>query len=270
MSVLKIGRSKDVETVPVRVTLSSRATGARDSAVLYAGEARVKLTPMIANARARLGPAYENTRVRATPLLDTARLRAAPLYDRYGRYTVARDGRSEEVEAPRGRLSGSVGPRVSAGLAAAAAAGEQYRDRAKERGGAAVEALRAAAAPPPPKKSAAWPKAAAVAGLGGVVAAALAWWRSSRGGSQEWLTDDVTPIVATGPAGGMGGMGEEEAAEVTVVSVDAAGAAPDEALADENRSGPFADVNEGVEPAQATPRDVDSAIADAEEERRST
>jgi len=262
MSALKMGRTKDVETVPVRVTLSSRATGARDGAVLYAGEARVKLSPVIKNARARLGPAYENTRVRATPLLDSARMRATPVYD------TARERITPAVGVARDRLSADVGPRASAGLAAAAAAGEQYRDQAKERGAAAVGALREAVTPPARRKPRAWTRVAVLGALAGLVAAGLAWWRTSRGGSQAWVTDDVEQPAPSSPApAAAGGMGVEESAELTVVSVDAGGAAPDEARADENRSGPSADLDEGVEPARATPSDVDAVIADAEVER---
>lgn len=161
-------------------------------------------------ANKKIAPVASDARDTALKYAETTRDWAAP------RVEAARDWAAPRVEPAVSKVKEDVLPKVASAVTAALAASEPAREEAKTRGTAALAALKGEVEAPKPKKH----RVRKLFLLAGVVGAAYAGWKAwaAQGGQEEqpW----ATPLTSTG--------------NVTThpVTDDAAGASPDEALAD--------------------------------------
>ena len=176
----------------------SRMTSMRKQSRKSARRANKKMAPVASDARESAIRYAETTRDWATPKVEAARDWAAP--------------RMEPVAT---RVKDDVVPKVAAAVTAALAASEPAREEAKTRGTAAIAALRGEVEAPKPKKH----RLRKLFLLAGVIGAAVAGWKAWVGQQdrqpEPWATPVTTPPLSSAP-----------------VTDDAAGASPDEALAD--------------------------------------
>jgi hypothetical protein len=178
-----------------------------------------KMAPVASDARESAVRYAESTRDWAAPKVEAAREWAAP-----------------HVEAGATRVKDDVLPRVAGAVTAALAASEPAREEAKTRGSAAFAALKGEIEAPKPKKH----RMRKLFLLAGVVGAAVAGWKAWVGQTNRQPEPWATPIgtassVGTG-TGGTAGSSTGTASTLTAaapVTDDAAGASPDEALADQ-------------------------------------
>jgi hypothetical protein len=166
----------------------------------------------------KMSPYAESTRDWAAPKVEAAREWAAP-----------------HVEAGAARVKDDVLPRVAGAVTAALAASEPAREEAMSRGTAAIAALRGEVEAPKPKKR----RLRKLFLLAGVVGAAVAGWKAWVGQTnrqpEPWATPIGTASSAGAGTGGTAGSGATSGSARTAaapVTDDAAGASPDEALAD--------------------------------------
>ena len=181
----------------------SRMTMMRKESRKSARRARKKVAPVTSDARESAMKYAESTRDWAAPKVEAAKDWAAP-----------------RVEPVAARVKDDVIPKVAAAVAAALAASEPAREEAKTRGTAAIAALRGEVEAPKPKKH----RVRKLFLLAGVVGAAVAGWKAWVGQQNREPEPWATPIRSTtagSPAGGP-----------APITDDAAGASPDEALAD--------------------------------------
>lgn len=188
--------------------------GSRKSA-RRAGE---KVGPVASDARESAMRYAESTRDWAAPKVEAAREWAAP-----------------HVEPVATRVKEDVLPRVAEAVTAALAASEPAREEAKSRGSAAIAALRGEVEAPKPKKH----RLRKLFLLAGVVGAAVAGWKAWVGQQNRQPEPWATPIGTASSAGvGSGGTAGARTSPlgattgIAPVTDDAAGASPDEALAD--------------------------------------
>jgi hypothetical protein len=182
-------------------------------------------------------PVASDARESALKYAETTRDWAAPKVE------AAKDWAAPRVEPVTARVKDDVIPKVAAAVAAALAASEPAREEAKTRGTAAIAALRGEVEAPRPKKH----RLRKLFLLAGVVGAAVAGWKAWVGQQDRKPEPWATPIgtassagVGTGGTAGSTGSGltagtaaaTPGTAGITKVTDDAAGASPDEALAD--------------------------------------
>ena len=162
-----------------------------------------KVAPVASDARESAVRYAESTRDWAAPKVEAAREWAAP-----------------RVEQGAARVKDDVLPRVAGAVTAALAASEPAREEAMSRGSAAIAALRGEVEAPKPKKH----RLRKLFLLAGVVGAAVAGWKAWAGSANSKPDPWATPI----------GTGSSSTPRTTMAPVtdDAAGASPDEALAD--------------------------------------
>ena len=176
----------------------SRMTSMRKQSRKSARRANKKMAPVASDARESAIRYAETTRDWATPKVEAARDWAAP-----------------RVEPVATRVKDDVVPKVAAAVTAALAASEPALEEAKTRGTAAIAALRGEVEAPKPKKH----RLRKLFLLAGVIGAAVAGWKAWVGQQdrqpEPWATPVTTPPLSSAP-----------------VTDDAAGASPDEALAD--------------------------------------
>jgi hypothetical protein len=181
-----------------------------------------KMAPVASDARESAVRYAESTRDWAAPKVEAAMEWAAP-----------------RVEPVATRVKEDVLPRVAEAVTAALAASEPAREEAKSRGSAAIAALRGEVEAPKPKKH----RVRKLFLLAGVVGAAVAGWKAWVGQSNNQPEPWATPIGTASSAGagtggtagssGSGRTGGTSGSTVAPVTDDAAGAGPDEALADQ-------------------------------------
>jgi hypothetical protein len=180
-----------------------------------------KMAPVASDARESAVRYAESTRDWAAPKVEAAREWAAP-----------------HVEAGATRVKDDVLPRVAGAVTAALAASEPAREEALSRGSAAIAALRGEVEAPKPKKH----RLRKLFLLAGVVGAAVAGWKAwvsqTNRQPEPWATpigtgSTVTGSTVTGTTGtGTTSVGSTHPVAAPVTD-DAAGASPDEALADQ-------------------------------------
>lgn len=239
-------------TLRKRRTPSQRAVR-RGQQVLAPSAARVRHSASHYGSGAK-----EKAVLVAVPAAAAAKTWAAPKAGAAADWAGPRAGAARNWVGPRvehavDAVRDDVLPKVAAVVAGTAAAVQPVREEAMTRGSAAVAALRGEVAPPKPRHRGR--KALLGAGLLGSLAAA--WWAwSQREDSTSWeydrsdsagaagggttspttasTTTASTPAAAMGAAGAGGTQGDPlgGAVPTTPVSDDAAGASPDEALAD--------------------------------------
>jgi hypothetical protein len=160
---------------------------------------------------------------------------------------AAREWAAPHVEAGTTRVKEDVLPRVASAVTAALVASEPAREEAKTRGTAAIAALKGEIEAPKPKRH----RVRKLFLLATVVGAAVAGWKAWVGQTNRQPEPWATPIGTASSAGtgtggtagsstgtGTGGTagsstGTGMRAAATPVTDDAAGASPDEALADQ-------------------------------------
>jgi hypothetical protein len=162
-----------------------------------------KVSPVASDARDSAVRYAESTRDWAAPKVEAAKEWATP-----------------RVEQGAARVKDDVLPRVAGAVTAALAASEPAREEAMSRGSAAIAALRGEVEAPKPKKH----RVRKLFLLAGVVGAAVAGWKAWAGSANSKPDPWATPI-------GAGSSGTPRATMAPVTD-DAAGASPDEALAD--------------------------------------
>ena len=196
----------------------SRMTMMRKDSRKSARRARKKVAPVTSDARESAMKYAESTRDWAAPKVEAAKDWAGP-----------------RVEPVAARVKDDVIPKVAAAVAAALAASEPAREEAKTRGTAAIAALRGEVEAPKPKKH----RLRKLFLLAGVVGAAVAGWKAWVGQTnrqpEPWATPIGTASSAGAGTGGTAGSSASSAGSRTAggpVTDDAAGASPDEALAD--------------------------------------
>jgi uncharacterized membrane protein YgcG len=180
---------------------AGKAPKALGKANLAAEQAWEKVTPAMTNARQRIAPAVDEAKTRIAPAVDHA----------------------------RNILAEDVAPRVSTAMSSAVAASEPYRAEAKRRGTAAVAALKGEVETRRRRRR--WPGLLFIGALG---AGAVAAYRYLKGGTdRQWepmpSTTPPSRSDTPGPVGSSRGAAQES---------DPAGAAPDEAVADEAATSP--------------------------------
>ncbi|MEP6760511.1 MAG: DUF5324 family protein, partial [Sporichthyaceae bacterium] len=184
-----------------------------------------KMSPVASDARDSAVRYAESTRDWAAPKVEAARDWAAP-----------------RVEPVATRVKEDVLPRVAEAVTAALAASEPAREEAKSRGTAAIAALRGEVEAPKPKKH----RVRKMFLLAGVVGAAVAGWKAWVGSSNKpdpWATPIGTASSAGAGTGGSAGSSSTSrttggtGTTMAPVTDDAAGASPDEALADKAEEG---------------------------------
>jgi len=173
-------------------------TSMRKQSRKSARRANKKVAPVASDARESAIKYAETTRDWASPKVEAARDWAAP-----------------RVEPVAAKVKDDVMPKVVAAVAAALAASEPAREEAKSRGTAAVAALRGEVEAPKPKKHRVRKLFLLVSVVGAAVAGWKAWVGQQNRQPEPWATPISTPSMDTAP-----------------VTDDAAGASPDEALAD--------------------------------------
>ena len=177
-----------------------------------------KMAPVASDARESAARYAESTRDWAAPKGGAAREWAAP-----------------HVEAGATRVKDDVLPRVAGAVTAALVASEPAREEAKTRGSAALAALKGEIEAPKPKKH----RVRKLFLLASVVGAAVAGWKAWVGQTDRQPEPWATPIGTASSAGaGTGGTAGSTAGTgmrtaPSPVTDDAAGASPDEALADQ-------------------------------------
>lgn len=167
-----------------------------------------KVTPVAAEARDTAVRYAETTREWAAPKVEAAKDWAAP-----------------RVEPAVDKLKSDVVPAVAGAVTAALAATEPARHEAATRGSAALAALKGEVEPPQPKKH----RVRKLFLLATVLGAAYAGWKawaakSTANPADAWATPSTTTY-------GTSGVTPMPATERPATD-DAAGAGPDEALAD--------------------------------------
>ena len=175
-----------------------------------------KVAPVASDARESAVRYAESTRDWAAPKVEAAKEWAAP-----------------RVEQGAARVKDDVLPRVAGAVTAALAASEPAREDAMSRGSAAIAALRGEVEAPKPKKH----RLRKLFLLAGVVGAAVAGWKAWAGSANSKPDPWATPIGTGGTAGSSGlssssGSSGTTRTAMAPVTDDAAGASPDEALAD--------------------------------------
>jgi hypothetical protein len=179
-----------------------------------------KVAPVASDARESAVRYAESTRDWAAPKVEAAKEWAAP-----------------RVEQGAARVKDDVLPRVAGAVTAALAASEPAREEAMSRGSAALAALRGEVEAPKPKKH----RLRKLFLLAGVVGAAVAGWKAWAGSANSKPDPWATPIGSgstsgtgtSGTFGSTGSGGSSGTARMATVTDDAAGASPDEALADQ-------------------------------------
>jgi len=194
-------------------TTKRRVTGRRGTAHHRVHDARAAVAEQLVTTRDKITPGLERARETVTPGFERAR----------DAVEHAREAAAPQLASARQTLVEDVIPRVGASVAAALAASEPMRDEAKRRGTATVAALKGDIEPPaPPKRRRRLGRMLFLTGLSAAAAAAVKTWRDSKNRNQ-WTTADT--YVSTPPA-----------TPTVTAPADAAGASPDEALADEARA----------------------------------
>jgi hypothetical protein len=163
-----------------------------------------KVAPVASDARESAVRYAESTRDWAAPKVEAAKEWAAP-----------------RVEQGAARVKDDVLPRVAGAVTAALAASEPAREEAMSRGSAAIAALRGEVEAPKPKKH----RLRKLFLLAGVVGAAVAGWKAWAASANSKPDPWATPI-------GTGASSATPRTTMAPVTDDAAGASPDEALAD--------------------------------------
>jgi hypothetical protein len=212
--------------------------------------ARKQALATVAEARDRSGATLTKVRETAAPKVEQAVDWAAPRVEHAKDWAGPKVEQAVDWAAPRvatavERLREDVVPRVAEAVAAAVEASEPVREEAAVRGKAALAALKGEVAAPPKKKRHLGRKAVGVMAVLGAGAAAWKAWQAKQEQAQPWQdpllaggTSSV-PSMATGATGSAATSGDQGRPLGTVAdavpgdaSDDAAGASPDEALAD--------------------------------------
>jgi hypothetical protein len=177
------------------------------------------VSPVAADARDAAVRYADATRDWAAPKVETAVDWAAP------KVGTARDWAAPKVEPAVDKVRSDLLPAVAGAVATALAASEPARTEAATRGSAALAALKGEVDPPTKSKH----RVRKVFLLATVLGAAYAGWKAWLARSNDPVDAWTTPATPAVPAGAPVG-------NVTAVSStptdDAAGASPDEALAD--------------------------------------
>lgn len=190
----------------------SRTKTLRKQTRSKARAANKKAAPVAADARDTAARYAGQTRDWAAPRVEAAKEWAAP-----------------RVEPAVEKVQKDVLPAVAGAVTAALAASEPARHEAASRGSAALAALKGEVAPPKPKRH----RVRKLFLLATVLGAAYAGWKawaakSSSDPAQAWSSNSSS--YGAGSSAGSAGVTSVSAARPT--TDDAAGAGPDEALAD--------------------------------------
>jgi len=183
----------------------------------------------------RLAPAATDVRDSAVRAAETTRDWAVP------RVEAARDWAAPRVEPVSTKVKEDVLPKVAGAVGAALVASEPVREEAKSRGTAAIAALRGEIEAPKPKKH----RVRKFFLFATLVGAAVAGWKAWVGKANRQPEPWATPISSAPSngmssssgtsAGGSAGFSTTSVSPATTSApsgTDAAGASPDEALAD--------------------------------------
>jgi hypothetical protein len=212
-------------------------------------------------ANKAVGPVAADARDTAVRYAETTRDWAAP------RVEAAKDWAGPRVEPAVDKVKADVLPAVAGAVTAALAASEPVRSEAVSRGSAAFAALKGEVPPPKRKKH----RVRKLFVLAGVLGAAYAGWKAwaaqnSSDPAEVWSTPNSTTSYGT-PTGTV--------TAVTPVTRpttdDAAGAGPDEALADaadEAAAGSSPAATSTVEPV--TPKNAKKSAGAASKGRASS
>jgi len=233
-----------LETVRGRITgagrgLRPRAREVRTTAKDYAGGARETVAPAMERAMEKaLDVARGVTQEKVLPALHTAQ-------------ESARTSAAPALASAKEKWADEVVPRVTASVTAAKEAAQPVREEAMRRGAATLAALKGDLEPPRPKgrRRHRVRKVLLFAGLTGVVVGAFHAWRRSQA-AESWVSADSYAPSRLEPDAG------------STPAADAAGAAPDEVLADE-ASAEMTETGEVTSPSAVSKRDVDDAIRTA-------
>ena len=192
----------------------SRMTTMRKETRRSARRANKKVAPVASDARDNAMRYAESTRDWAAPKVEAAKDWAAP-----------------RVEPVATRVKDDVLPKVAGAVTAALAASEPAREEARTRGTAAIAALRGEVEAPKPKKH----RVRKLFLLAGVIGAAVAGWKAWVGQQNRqpdpWATPISSPPTMAGTSTGSSAPTGSTLGSAPVTD-DAAGASPDEALAD--------------------------------------
>lgn len=162
-------------------------------------------------ANKKIAPVASDARDTALKYAETTRDWAAP------RVEAARDWAAPRVEPAVSKVKEDVLPKVASAVTAALAASEPAREEAKTRGTAALAALKGEVEAPQPKTH----RVRKLFLLAGIVGAAYAGWKAWAGQGRQEEQPWATPLTGTG-----------NVTTTHPITDDAAGASPDEALAD--------------------------------------
>ncbi|MDQ1585748.1 MAG: hypothetical protein QOJ90_1523 [Actinomycetota bacterium] len=171
-------------------------------------------------ANAKMGPAAAEAREAALRYAESTRDWAAPKVE------AAIDWAAPRVEPMTTRVKDDVMPKVASAVTAALVASEPAREEAKSRGTAAIAALRGEIEAPKPKKH----RLRKLFLLAGVIGAAVAGWKAWMGQQDRQPEPWATPI-GSAPSSAAGST-YSTPSSTSALGDDAAGASPDEALAD--------------------------------------
>lgn len=226
-------------------TSRTKARRARKRAAKTLSPAAVEAREATLRAADWAAPKVETAVDWAAPKVESAREWAAP------RVGVAREWAEPKVEPVVDKVRKDVVPAVTGAVVTALAATEPQRSEIASRGAAALAALRGEVEKPKPKKH----RLRRLVLLTTVVGAAYAAWKAYTARNQNPVDAWTSPPPATTatPSTEVGSV-PAVGAEPSHVTDDAAGASPDEALADaadEAKPEPPAATTEPVSPAQA-------------------
>lgn len=208
--------------------------------------ANKKAAPVASDARDNVVKAAGTTYDWAAPKVEATRNWAAPKVEATKEWAAphavqTRDWAAPKVEPAVDKLRDDVLPRVAGAVTAALAASEPAREEAKIRGTAALAALKGELDPPPtPRRR----RTKRFFLLVTVLGAAYAGWRAwSKQGEHSSLAQPEPWASSTG-GGYDGSYGSSVPAATYPTTDDAAGASPDEALADAAGDVPAAEVTD--------------------------
>ncbi len=233
--------------------LAPHVESAREKAAPYVAEARKKADPYVTEAREKAGPYLAEARKKADPYLTEAREKAGPYV------AEAREKASPMVDQARARFNEEVLPVVTAAVAAASEATEEWREEASKRGHATAAAIKGELEAPQQKKTHKFRNFLLLLGLGGAAAYA-AKRMSDRQASTAWQSS-YTPTPAstnTTPSFSSPGVGTTEPPvdDTPMGTAAAAAAAKAHEADDEGAAGPDEAASDAAEkPHKATTPD---------------
>ncbi len=216
------------------------AADARETARRYAETTREWAGPRASAAADWAGPRAKDAADWAAPRAAAAKEWAAPRAKDAADWAAPRANAAKDWAAPRvepvvEKVKADVLPTVAGAVSTALVASEPARKEAAHRGSAALAALKGELDPPKPKKHRLRKLLVLASVLGGAYAGWKAWAAKNADPVQPWQSS--TPYPSTPPSAGattptMTAAAPAEAGSGKQATDDAAGAGPDEALAD--------------------------------------